>query len=51
LEQSNQGSNREVQVIDVDVEWVHLLQQAKRAGIQAEEIRRFFHDRTVQAVQ
>ncbi|AWV36536.1 hypothetical protein CD191_01985 [Paenibacillus odorifer] len=51
LEKSNQGSNREQQFIDLDQEWVHLLLAAKKAGIKADEIRQFFHEKTVQIVQ
>ncbi|WP_340006305.1 anti-repressor SinI family protein [Paenibacillus sp. FSL K6-0276] len=51
MDKSNQGSYREQQVIDLDVEWVHLLLAAKKAGIKTDEIRRFFHEKTVQAVQ
>lgn len=49
MDKSNQGSNRE-QPMDLDVEWVHLLLAAKQAGIKADEIRQFFHERTVQVV-
>ncbi|KAA9001030.1 DNA-binding anti-repressor SinI [Paenibacillus spiritus] len=32
------------------MEWVHLLLKAKKQGIRAEEIRRFFNDRTLKAM-
>ncbi|MBW4085491.1 DNA-binding anti-repressor SinI [Paenibacillus sp. S150] len=31
---------------DLDLEWVYLLMSAKEAGIGAEEIRRFFSEKT-----
>lgn len=49
MDKSNQGSNREQQM-DLDVEWVQLLLAAKQAGIRVEEIRQFFHEKTVRAV-
>jgi hypothetical protein len=50
LGKSNQGSNGEQQAIDLDVEWVDLLLAAKKAGIKADEIRRFFHEKAVRVV-
>lgn len=47
MEKSNQGSNGELQTVDLDLEWVNLLMSAKKAGIEAEEIRRFFSERAL----
>jgi hypothetical protein len=49
LDKSNQG-NDELQAVDLDLEWVHLLMSAKQAGIQADEIRRFFTEKALQAM-
>ncbi|WNS41863.1 anti-repressor SinI family protein [Paenibacillus sp. MMS20-IR301] len=49
MDQSNQG-NDELQAVDLDLEWVYLLMAAKRAGIQADEIRRFFNEKALQAM-
>jgi hypothetical protein len=49
LDMSNQG-NDELQAVDLDLEWVYLLMSAKQAGIQAEEIRRFFSEKALQAM-
>ncbi|MEK3796434.1 anti-repressor SinI family protein [Paenibacillus sp. FSL R7-0204] len=46
---SNQG-NDELQAVDLDLEWVHLLMSAKQAGITAEEIRRFLSEKALQAM-
>lgn len=45
MNKSNQGKVGEFQTADLDFEWVQLLLTAKRAGIRAEEIRRFFLDK------
>lgn len=50
MDKSIQGNNAEPQVIDLDLEWVHLLLTAKKAGIKADEIRRFFHEKTLQVM-
>jgi hypothetical protein len=49
LDKSNQG-NDELQAVDLDLEWVYLLMSAKQAGIQADEIRRFFSEKALQAM-
>jgi hypothetical protein len=49
LDMSNQG-NDELQAVDLDLEWVHLLMSAKQAGIAAEEIRRFLSEKALQAM-
>lgn len=49
LDKSNQGKD-ELQAADLDLEWVYLLMSAKRAGIQADEIRRFFSEKALQAM-
>lgn len=49
LDKSNQG-NDELQAVDLDLEWVYLLMSAKQAGIQADEIRRFFTEKALQAM-
>jgi hypothetical protein len=50
LDKSNQGNNGELQTVDLDLEWVYLLMSAKQAGIQADEIRQFFNEKTLQAM-
>ncbi|MHA6532248.1 anti-repressor SinI family protein [Paenibacillus sp. BAC0078] len=47
MEKSNQGNNGELQAVDLDLEWVHLLMSARKAGIGAEEIRRFFSEKAL----
>ncbi|WP_245648008.1 anti-repressor SinI family protein [Paenibacillus borealis] len=49
MDKSNQG-NDELQAVDLDLEWVYLLMSAKQAGIQADEIRRFFTEKALQAM-
>ncbi|SEU23939.1 Anti-repressor SinI [Paenibacillus sp. NFR01] len=36
--------------VDLDLEWVHLMISAKKAGLPVEEIRRFLHERALQAM-
>ncbi|WP_189022585.1 anti-repressor SinI family protein [Paenibacillus albidus] len=47
---SNQGNNGEQQTVDLDLEWVYLLLSAKKAGIEAEEVRSFFNRKALQAI-
>ncbi|WP_229522110.1 anti-repressor SinI family protein [Paenibacillus monticola] len=51
MDKSNQGKNGELQTVDLDLEWVHLLLTAKKAGIKAEEIRRFFDEKALRVMQ
>ncbi|NUU60293.1 DNA-binding anti-repressor SinI [Paenibacillus sp. JW14] len=39
-----------MQTVDLDLEWVYLLLSAKKAGIKAEEIRRFFNEKALKAI-
>lgn len=50
LNKSNQGKSGELQTLDLDMEWVHLLLKAKKQGIHADEIRRFLGDKTLKAM-
>lgn len=50
MDKSNQGDNGELQMADLDLEWVYLLMSAKQAGIQVDEIRQFFSEKTLQAM-
>ncbi|MFC3749356.1 MULTISPECIES: anti-repressor SinI family protein [Bacillales] len=50
MDKSNQGNNGELQTVDLDLEWVYLLLSAKKAGIKAEEIRRFFNEKALKAI-
>lgn len=36
--------------MDLDAEWIHLMLAAKKAGIQAEEIRRFFAEQACRVI-
>ena len=47
---SNQGDNVELQEVDLDLEWVYLLLKAKKAGINAQEIRQFFSEKSLQVM-
>ncbi|WP_379128182.1 anti-repressor SinI family protein [Paenibacillus sp. sgz500958] len=50
MDQSNQVDNGEVQLADLDLEWVYLLLKAKKAGILVNEIRQFFNEKSLQAM-
>ncbi|MNN13743.1 Anti-repressor SinI [compost metagenome] len=50
MDKSNQGNDGELQMADLDLEWVYLLMLAKEAGIQADEIRQFFSEKALQAM-
>ncbi|MNC18061.1 Anti-repressor SinI [compost metagenome] len=46
MDKSNQGNDGELLMGDLDLEWVYLLMSAKKAGIEADEIRRFLSEKT-----
>ncbi|MGN7764005.1 anti-repressor SinI family protein [Paenibacillus sp. 22594] len=46
MDKSNQGNDGELLMGDLDLEWVYLLMSAKKAGIGADEIRRFLSEKT-----
>lgn len=50
LNKSNQKDNGELQEVNLDLEWVYLLLKAKKAGIKAEEVRRFFNENSLQVM-
>lgn len=50
LDKSSQGNVEEMQAVEVDLEWIYLLLTAKKAGIQADDIRRFFNDKAIQVM-
>ncbi|SEO41633.1 Anti-repressor SinI [Paenibacillus sophorae] len=50
MDKSNQGNIGELQTSELDMEWVYLLLKAKKQGLQVDEIRRFFNDRTLKAM-
>lgn len=50
MDKSIQGENVEQQRFELDLEWVHLLLTAKKAGIKVEEIRSFFHEKALKVM-
>ncbi|WP_081754788.1 anti-repressor SinI family protein [Paenibacillus durus] len=50
MDKSNQGNIGELQTSELDMEWVYLLLKAKKQGLQVDEIRQFFNDRTLKAI-
>jgi len=50
LDKSNQANDGKLQMADLDLEWVYLLLKAKKAGINASDIRQFFNEKSLQAM-